>query len=131
MDVARSCIPNKKTYYGKLRDVGWHLPLLSSPIITLDWLTRVRYGDLFCLKVGVQAPGDSTRYARPMVCPCFSKVKKCEAIEALVTELHSRGFDMGITASKIPDKTWALEVLCTLNPTHAFYSRDFRLVSIP
>ena len=59
-DQASNVIRDRSTFYDGMLRNGWVLPALSQSIITIDFMQRVRRGEIFCPK--------TTQIKTPAVC---------------------------------------------------------------
>jgi hypothetical protein len=126
-DAAAAAIPNKAAFYTAMRDtLKWHLPDKGSRLCTVVYMTKVRHGHLFCLKIGRYDPAQPRQHMIPTTCPRRKDIYLADIIRELRSALVQNGLNMGISDDKhLPDKTWALEVLGTIDPDHKFFRRDY------
>jgi hypothetical protein len=90
------------------------MPAFKSSLCCVKYMQRVRSGKYYCPKVNE---------ARPILCP--DAPKKDDVITHLLGFAKDQSKNLGITEKRLPDKSWALQVLYVLKPDHAFFKKDY------
>ena len=72
---AKFKIPNLKEFYREMRfGLKWHLPNYGCSLLTMKWLEQVRYGKVFCLKIGRYDANAPMKHMIPTTCPRKSSI---------------------------------------------------------
>ena len=77
-------------------------------------MQKVRVGKYWCPKM---------KDVHPVA--CADPPKKDLVLEHLIKFAADKGYKLGITEKRIPDKHWALQMLYALHPTHAFFKKNY------
>jgi hypothetical protein len=57
---------------------------------------------------------------------CQEPPSKSVLAEMIAAEAEKRGVKTGLTEQNLPEKSWLLLVLSTLNPEHRIFSKSYR-----
>ena len=114
LEVLASSIKSKEHYHECLVRFGYHMPALKSSICTLDYLTRVKAGKVYC---------PMTADVRLKACPRPPSQKVL--LEMLKEAAAEDECDLGILKNKEPDLRWMLEVLATMRPDCYIFEKGY------
>ena len=115
LEQAQLLLPDKATYYAGLKRNEYVLPKIKSGICTVQWMIKVRSGEVWCPK-----ETDVKNFKQ-----CTQPPKKEELLKEVLTVAAAKRRRTGMDAKHVPDKAWLLVVLSVLEPNHRFFKKDY------
>ena len=122
-------VTGRGTYYDAMRRHGWILPAKTMSLCTLDFMERVRAGEIFCPRAEhIKAPAicltppPKADLIEKIDIACAERFKKGEdtsALEKLLERLLNK---------KEADTAFLVQVLHLVDPLDAIFARDYGYV---
>ena len=111
---------------------GWYLPSYNSPIITMDWLSKVRFEEIWCPKRS-QLRKEVACYSYPSKDILYEKIyaglKKEMRRHGLTPKQKDAIAGLGFSLSaRAPNVEWMVDVLAILNPKDEIFKKSYMYV---
>ena len=123
---AASVVTDRLTYYDGMIRNGWLLPGKKQSIVTLDFMQRVRGGEIYCPR--------ASEVTKPAV--CVTPPPKEQLVMKILNateEYESRGENVAklqellglLMTKKTADTAWLVQVLHMVNENDEVFARDY------
>ena len=119
-------IRDRETFYDGMLRNGWKLPDKKQSICTLDFMTKVRAGEIFCPR--------AEQIKSPAICitPPPKKILIDKIDLACCAHMNANGDTAALEAlierlanKKTADTAWLVQVLHLANPKDEIFARDY------
>ena len=107
-------VVSKRHLHEIMQRNGWYVPSAKSSFVTVDYLHKVRTGQVYCPK-----------FEEVRLRPCPVRPDKELVVTEVLRVCTEHGKNLGDCSRQRPNKGWLLKVLSTLKPEHYFFAKAY------